>query len=656
MASDKVIVIGGGLAGLSAAHTVLERGGRVLLLDKQPFLGGNSTKATSGINAALTNQQVKLGIPDSVDIFLDDTASSAQGKDKTRAKEISPQARVLVMGSAPAVDWLTHSFGLDLSLISRLGGHSQPRTHRGKEKFPGMTITYALMEKLEALQSTGNAKIVMEAKVTKLLTGSDGAVIGVEYEKEGKKGTEYGPVVIATGVFAADFAADGLLAQLRPELLPLPTTNGDHCTGDGIKMSTAIGAATVDLNQVQVHPTGLVHPDEPNAKVKFLAAEALRGVGGLLLDNAGDRFCNELGTRDYVTGEMWKRKQDPYRLVLNKAGMTEIEWHCKHYAGRGLMKRFATGNDLAREMNISPAKLQATFEAYNAMGRGEKTCPFGKKFFINMPFKLEDEFWVSHVVPVLHYTMGGLQITPEAEVQKSAGGAAIPGLFAAGEVTGGVHGNNRLGGSSLLDCVVYGRVSGSSAARYLFQQSLRAVSSGGATSTAGRRIERITGQLAPGESVISASVSQAGVTTRVDVEPSTKRLTLEVSWDDGKSPVGPASVQVSGGSSSAPAPAAAASAPVEEKKAAAPAALKEYTLADVAKHNTDKDCWVVVNGQVLDVTKFLPKHPGGKPAIMLYAGKDATAEFNMLHKSDVVEKYAPDTVIGTLAGGSSSSH
>jgi predicted heme/steroid binding protein len=274
-----------------------------------------------------------------------------------------------------------------------------------------------------------------------------------------------------------------------------------------------------------------------------------------------------------------------------------------------------------------------------------------------MPFKLEDEFWVAHVVPVLHYTMGGLQITPEAEVQKASGGAAIPGLFAAGEVTGGVHGNNRLGGSSLLDCVVYGRVSGSSAARYLFQQSLRAVTSGGATSTAGRRIERITGQLGAGESVISASVSQAGVTTRVDVEPSTKRLTLEVSWDDGKSPVGPASVSVSGGtssSSSAAAPvAAAAAAPVEEKKAAAPV-LKEYTLADVAKHNTDKDCWVVVNGQVLDVTKFLPKHPGGKPAIMLYAGKDATAEFNMLHKSDVVEKYAPDTVIGTLAGGSPS--
>jgi predicted heme/steroid binding protein len=255
-----------------------------------------------------------------------------------------------------------------------------------------------------------------------------------------------------------------------------------------------------------------------------------------------------------------------------------------------------------------------------------------------------------------HYTMGGLQITPEAEVQKAAGGAAIPGLFAAGEVTGGVHGNNRLGGSSLLDCVVYGRVSGSSAARYLFQQSLRAVTSG-STSTAGRRIERITGQLGAGESVISASVSQAGVTTRVDVEPSTKRLTLEVSWDDGKSPVGPASVSVSGGaSSSAPAAAAAttSAAPAEEKKAAAPAALKEYTLADVAKHNTDKDCWVVVNGQVLDVTKFLPKHPGGKPAIMLYAGKDATAEFNMLHKSDVVEKYAPDTVIGTLAGGSPS--
>merc|ERR1719443_2075362 len=115
----------------------------------------------------------------------------------------------------------------------------------------------------------------------------------------------------------------------------LPTTNGEHCTGDGIKMGEVIGAKTIDLEWVQVHPTGLVNPDEPDAKIKFLAAEALRGVGGLIFNAEGKRFCNELGRRDYVTGEMWKSKP-PFRLALNKAASDEIHWHCKHYAGRGV--------------------------------------------------------------------------------------------------------------------------------------------------------------------------------------------------------------------------------------------------------------------------------------------------------------------------------
>jgi succinate dehydrogenase/fumarate reductase flavoprotein subunit len=124
----------------------------------------------------------------------------------------------------------------------------------------------------------------------------------VEFEKGGQKYQEFGPVIIATGGYAADFSKGSLLEQFRPDLLHLPTTNGDHCTGDGIKMAMAIGASTVDMKWVQVHPTGLVDPKEPDSKLKFLAAEALRGVGGLLLNREGDRFCDDLGKRDYVTG------------------------------------------------------------------------------------------------------------------------------------------------------------------------------------------------------------------------------------------------------------------------------------------------------------------------------------------------------------------
>merc|ERR1712070_377969 len=150
----------------------------------------------------------------------------------------------------------------------------------------------------------------------------------------------------------------------RPDLLHLPTTNGEHCTGDGLKMAMAAGADTVDLEWVQVHPTGMIHPEEPDSKVKFLAAEALRGVGGILLDADGNRFADELGRRDYVSGEMNKNKA-PFRLILNGKASKEIEWHCKHYVGRGIMKRHNSGADVAKEMDIDPSHLRETFEKYN---------------------------------------------------------------------------------------------------------------------------------------------------------------------------------------------------------------------------------------------------------------------------------------------------
>lgn len=618
----QVIVVGGGLAGLSAAHTVLEHGGRVIVLDKNPFLGGNSTKATSGINGALTNTQIKLGIKDSVDAFYEDTAKSAR-------KLLRPEiAKVLVGESGPAVEWLQNKFALDLSLVSRLGGHSFPRTHRGKERFPGMTITYALMEKLEeiAQKQPQIARVLTKARVTKLIT-EGGAVVGVEYEKDGKTFTEHGVVIIATGGYGADFSDDSILKKVRPDLLYLPTTNGDHCTGDGVKLALGVGANPADLEWVQVHPTGLVDPNEPDAKLKFLAAEALRGVGGLLLDRDGDRFCNELGHRDYVTGEMWKRNKAPYRLVMNAAGAKEIEWHCKHYVGRGLMKKYANGAALAKDMNIPVSKLETIFKRYNT-DAGANKDEYGKKFFHNLPFDAKDEFHVAIVTPVIHYCMGGIEINAESAVVGKQG--AIQGLWATGEVCGGVHGENRLGGNSLLDCVVFGRVSGASAARFLLQQ----LSSNSQSSAAVRRIATI------GRQLTTPSIT-------VTVEPNGQRLNLEVNWGEGAAAVAQQTVSLPSPSTAASST-APASAPAPAAAAAAPAAKKEYTKDEVAKHNTEKDCWVIVNGQVLDVTSFLKDHPGGKKAILLYAGKDATEEFNMLHKPDVVEKYAPESVIGTV--------
>lgn len=169
-------------------------------------------------------------------------------------------------------------------------------------------------------------------------------------------------------------------------------------------MTLAIGGKTINMEKVQVHPTGLVDPREPDAKVKFLAAEALRGVGGLLLTADGKRFCDELGHRDYVTGMMWKNKF-PIRLVLNTAASKEIEWHCKHYVGRGLMKHFKNGDELAKEIGIPPSELKKTFDEYNQIAAGNVKDPWGKKYFHNYPIKMEQDFHVAQMAPVLHYTM-----------------------------------------------------------------------------------------------------------------------------------------------------------------------------------------------------------------------------------------------------------
>jgi len=240
-----------------------------------------------------------------------------------------------------------------------------------------------------------------------------------------------------------------------------------------------------------VHPTGLVKPDDPDAKIKFLAAEALRGVGGLVLDANGKRFANELGRRDYVTGEMWKNKP-PFRLCLNKAASDEISWHCKHYTGRGVMKFYESGAALAKDMGVDLSVLEETHNAHYEASQKQAKDPeggswnaypsgkswdeasgktgSGKKFYHNV-IKGEavktEPFYVAIITPVIHYCMGGLEIDCDSAVFNTDG-AVIPGLYAAGEVAGGVHGNNRLGGNSLLDCVVFGRVAAKAACKWMF--------------------------------------------------------------------------------------------------------------------------------------------------------------------------------------------
>ncbi|EAU32005.1 hypothetical protein ATEG_07743 [Aspergillus terreus NIH2624] len=614
----RVIVVGGGLSGLSAAHTVYLNGGNVLVLDKQAFFGGNSTKATSGINGALTRTQVDLGIQDSVKTFYEDTLKSA--RDKARPELI----KVLTYKSAAAVEWLQDVFNLDLTLVSRLGGHSQPRTHRGHDaKFPGMAITYALMQRLEELAEAEphRVQIVKKARVTSI-NKSGNHVTGVTYERDGQSHSADGVVVLATGGYAADFGDGSLLKQHRPDTFGLSSTNGTHATGDGQKMLMEIGANGIDMDKVQVHPTGLVDPKDPTAKFKFLAAEALRGEGGLLLNSDGQRFSDELGHRDYVSGQMWKEKEKgkwPIRLVLNSKASNVLDFHTRHYSGRGLMRKM-TGKELAKEIGCGEAALKKTFDEYNLIAEGKKKDPWNKRFFHNMPFSIDDTFHVALMEPVLHFTMGGIEINEHAQVLNSEK-KPFDGLYACGELAGGVHGANRLGGSSLLGCVVYGRVAGDSASQHLFQKLI----SGGASS-AQQRLGQIS----------------------LHIDPATPGK-ISVEWNGAAA--GGSAPQVAAAAPTA----AAAAAPAE----AAPAASgpkkfeipeTEYSMEEVAKHNKKDDLWIVVKGVVLDVTNWLDEHPGGANALFNFMGRDATEEFEMLHDDEVIPKYASHIVIGRVKG------
>lgn len=640
---NPVIIVGGGLAGLSAAHQAYNRGANVVLLDKQGFLSGNSGKATSGINGALTRTQVSLEIKDSVEKFYQDTLATA--KDRANPELI----RVLTYNSADAVHWLQELFNLDLSVVSRLGGHSQPRTHRGRDaKFPGMAITYKLLETFENLAEEQPERVVIlkDTQVIDLIVDENdkSLVKGVKFKnlKTKQRDQLLGPVIMATGGYAADFTKNSLLQKYRPDIIDLPSTNGTHATGDGQKIVMKNSGVAIDMDKVQVHPTGLIEYDDhdavsgkKNPRFLFLGAEALRGEGGIILNRKGERFCDELGTRDYVSGEIQKQAESgngPFRLVLNSQSDERLSFHIKHYAQRKLM-RDMTGEELAKDMGVELSVIQKTIAEYNKAAAGASKDVFGKKFFPTTPFDMEKKntYHVAFIARVLHFTMGGVKIDDQTRVIYQDGSNEKPfdGLYAAGEVAGGVHGHNRLGGSSLLACVVFGRLAADQATEHLMKR-LSVASSAVVTATS--RLNQVN----------------------LHINPETKSFSVSFSEEE------------SIGSSAIPSASAASTAVPQQQKPVAPSApapakktsdhtqfkipSQEFTLEEVAKHNKAGDCWVIVKNVVMDLTSFLDNHPGGRESIVKYAGQDATESFDMLHEDNVIARYAPECVLGRIKG------
>ncbi|VDB90838.1 unnamed protein product [Peniophora sp. CBMAI 1063] len=445
------IVVGSGLAGLSAAFQLVSHGVPVRILDRAAKPGGNSIKASSGINGAPTRFQ---SVSDNT--FLDDTIRSAGPAFANAREQREKLVSTLVDRSPSAIYWLNDERGIDLSVVAQLGGHTVPRTHRPAKSTVGASIVMTL---LNALKENPLFQLETEARVTRVLK-SGGRVTGVEYSLKDETKELYGPVVFASGGFAGD--ANGMLATYRPDLAGYPSTNDPR---EGTQsLLTDVGAQLLDMEMVQVHPTGFVDPKAPASPLKFLAAEILRGEGGVLLME-GKRFVNEMETRQHITNAITKHKPEEgevkqwdVEVVLDEGTYNAAQTHLGFYLWKGLMRK-TTAAELGADVIPS---LQEYADA--ALGRSPDR--FGRAAFGHWTLdKVEPDsvLYIGKVTPVVHFTMGGVIISEKSEVLDGEG-KAIPGLWAAGEVTGGIHGENRLGGSSLLECVVFGRIAGDQAA------------------------------------------------------------------------------------------------------------------------------------------------------------------------------------------------
>lgn len=468
-----LVIIGGGLAGLTAAYeSYLKTNNtlKILLIEQMSSLGGNSKRATSGINFLETDPQKTSKIDDNYHLFFNDTLKSGKNLNDPHLLDTFSKGKKFLY------DYYTNIFGVDIKLVGQLGGHSVARTHRPTDsKF---VIGYYLISKIsKKILESSNIKIYYNSTVIKLLKNeTNNKIYGLKYKKDNSEYTIYcKAIILSSGGYGHDFGGHGLLNEYAPELMNFPSTNGDFSKGSGVKLGREIGADLVDMDKVQVHPTGFVDPKNRYVKDKFLAPELLRGVGGILVNENGDRFCNELGTRDYVTNKIKEncKKQDTDKidqyecfLLMNEEMAVEFGNHFNYYKDfKGFILEHENFIEMSKSLNIDYKRIENTINMYNDAYDKKIVDKYNKTTFLHK-FDLNKKIFSMVITPSVHYTMGGLKINNRSEVIDK-NGKPINGLFGAGEVTGGVHGGNRLGGNSLAECGVFGRIAADSAVNYI---------------------------------------------------------------------------------------------------------------------------------------------------------------------------------------------
>lgn len=436
-----IVIIGTGGAGLTAAIEATNQGSKVIVVEKNAFLGGNTNYATGGMNAAGTKHQEAKDIKDSPELYFSDTMKG--GHDKNDPELL----KVLTEESAETVYWL-EELGANLADIGRSGGQSVDRIHKGPEGMPiGTHLMSVFANKVEEL----NIDVRLNTKAIEIL-GEANKATGIKVENE--DGNIYNinakAVILASGGFGA---SKELVEKYKPELKDFGTTNQPGATGDALSMVEKLDVALVDINEIQTHPT--VVP-----RINEMITEGVRGDGAILVNREAKRFINELETRDVVSKAILAQEGKTAFLILDQQVVEEAS-AIQKYKDAGLLKEASSIKELAEKLKISPEELEKTITSYNEYYKNENDTEFGRRL-LNVELT-KAPFYAVEIAPAIHHTMGGIKINTNTEVINNSGNI-VEGLYAAGEVTGGVHGGNRIGGNAVSDITIFGRIAGKNAA------------------------------------------------------------------------------------------------------------------------------------------------------------------------------------------------
>ncbi len=442
-----VVVVGGGGAGMTAAITAAEEGKNVLLIEKNDILGGNTTRASSGMNACETHYEKEQGVEDSVKSFVEDTMKGG--------KELNDPALVqfLAENSSAAIDWLDKEGAELKGPLTTMGGLSAKRTHRPVDEEGNITAVgnYLASQlskkmdelKIETMTGTEVKSIIMENdKASGVIATSDG---------NNKITVHASAVIVATGGFGGNM---DMVVKYRPDLKGYISTNVPTASGDAIAFLGEVGAEFIDMDQIQLHPT--VIPTDG-----ALVGEALRGDGAILVNKEGLRFTDERGTRDAVSAAEVAQTDGNVWLIVNQE-MYDVSAIIQKLDKKGYMVKGKTLDDLAKAMSFDDAatkNFKDTMAKWVTYVEKKEDPDFNRKIDTEITDLSKGTYYAVNVGPGIHHCMGGVKIDTSTHVLTKEG-KPIAGLYACGEVTGGVHGANRLGGNAVADIVVFGRQAG----------------------------------------------------------------------------------------------------------------------------------------------------------------------------------------------------